>query len=869
MYRFLGIHFSRWLFILWPLRYLMRIHVRPEGLNAERLKEMSKGRHVVYVLPRMYMVDAFVLNLCLGRLKVPRIRLELMPGKPRVASLIALRAKNKWLTRRPGKDLFTETVAKFLAEDKRVEKDNVVLMPVSVFWGRAAERSGRNPVMRFLFPDDTHATSFQKILMLLFHLRNIHVHFGGPISPSEMVGGEQNISPQEGARRIRRLLLIDFNRERTMALGPALYELDGIAKWIMRSKETQKLIAEGSGGAEKARRKIQRYLKEIAANYNVSTVRTLELLFDFIWTRIFRGVRVRNFDKIVNYAKTGQIIWMPCHRSHLDYLLLSYVLFKKGLVAPHIAAGVNLSFWPAGPVLRRGGAFFLRRSIAGNRLYSYTFAQYVHFLMHQGFPVEFFQEGGRSRIGKLLSPKTGLLSWCVSSILKRRAENTYVIPVYFGYDKVMEDDTYARELSGAKKQKESFLQLLGSVRYLFSNYGRVDVSFGEPIRFGDAWKSFFSNADEAAEENGPPIPTRLDEISDELDTRDVRVQKFIRYLSLRVNEHINAAATASSSSVLTSALLAQTEVSIEREKLANRISMLHWIVNRTREFIPWDVATSASSDARQDFELKRTEESSKDEPVSLVPLAPSKNLGKIVDEVIEDGVRWGFLTVANDKPGVLKKNPLKDMNLWWYRGTIFHVVAVVGLVSSFVLDTRNARQNAGLEKTKIIEMFELIRRIWEEELYWPMEIDSTTLAMGGLGILAQLGVLRDHNGQIFADSGEVQAETLRFLAELVRPECELYSMQLAMAQSLVDLKGGFSKDEIIKGTTTLHRAAFLRGVASQPATHSKVFGGRTFDALVKCGIFSMQGKNTFALAFEDYQLLTEFFDFEMWREFIS
>ncbi len=102
----------------------------------------------------------------------------------------------------------------------------------------------------------------------------------------------------------------------------------------------------------------------------------------------------------------------------MDYLLLSYVLYHQGLVPPHIAAGINLNFWPAGPIFRRLGAFFIRRTFKGNKLYSTVFREYLGELFSRGYSVEYFVEGGRSRTGRLLDPKTGTLSMTIQAMLR-------------------------------------------------------------------------------------------------------------------------------------------------------------------------------------------------------------------------------------------------------------------------------------------------------------------------------------------------------------------------------------------------------------------------------------------------------------------
>src|SRR6202000_2256243 len=142
-------------------------------------------------------------------------------------------------------------------------------------------------------------------------------------------------------------------------------------------------------------------------------------------------------------------------RSHMDYLLLSYVIYVNGFAIPHIAAGINLDMPGLGRFLRQGGAFFIRRSFRGNALYTVVFMKYLAAIMAPGHSIESFIEGGRSRTGRLLQPKTGMISMTVRSYLRDPVRPIVFIPVYFGYERIVEGTTYIGELSGKPKEKES------------------------------------------------------------------------------------------------------------------------------------------------------------------------------------------------------------------------------------------------------------------------------------------------------------------------------------------------------------------------------------------------------------------------------
>lgn len=164
---------------------------------------------------------------------------------------------------------------------------------------------------------------------------------------------------------------------------------------------------------------------------------------------------------------------------------MSYVIFKSDLPTPHIAAGINLNFWPIGGFLRRGGAFFIRRKFGGNKLYASMFTEYVHYLLTQGYSMGFFPEGGRSRTGLLLAPKTGMLAMVVQSFLRSHERPIMLVPVHLDYDKVAEVRTYLKELSGSAKNKESVRQILQATKILKQYFGKAYIGFGKPVFLED------------------------------------------------------------------------------------------------------------------------------------------------------------------------------------------------------------------------------------------------------------------------------------------------------------------------------------------------------------------------------------------------
>ena len=258
---------------------------------------------------------------------------------------------------------------------------------------------------------------------------------------------------------------------------------------VLRARAVRAVVAaearEKHAGYRPGLLQARKYAFEIAANYSHAFVQIGEKLLGRVWNRVYDGVKFNHAATLKEVSEGNEVVYVPCHRSHMDYLLLSYVIYHQGYALPHIAAGINLNIPVVGRLLRKGGAFFIRRSFAGNALYTVVFMKYLAAIMARGHSIEYFIEGGRSRTGRLLHPKTGMLSMTVRSFLRDPVRPVVFVPVYFGYERIVEANTYISELSGAAKKKESWLDLLLSLRVLRERFGTVHVNVGEPIRLND------------------------------------------------------------------------------------------------------------------------------------------------------------------------------------------------------------------------------------------------------------------------------------------------------------------------------------------------------------------------------------------------
>ncbi|CAG8507080.1 11866_t:CDS:10 [Ambispora leptoticha] len=183
----------------------------------------------------------------------------------------------------------------------------------------------------------------------------------------------------------------------------------------------------------------------------------------------------------IRAAQNSQsLLILPCHKSHIDYLVISWIFFRLGLALPHIAAGDNLDLPIVGSALRRGGAFFIRRSWGEDQLYASVVKEYLEGLLERGHNIECFIEGTRSRTGKLLPPKLGILKIILDCILSGRAKDCWIVPMSIQYDKVIETESYYNELLGNPKEKESLWGVVTNTRLLQLKMGRIDVRFAKP-----------------------------------------------------------------------------------------------------------------------------------------------------------------------------------------------------------------------------------------------------------------------------------------------------------------------------------------------------------------------------------------------------
>jgi len=472
--------FSYWINILrWPVRLLVRSKLIPEDPCQEL--NIDPNRPIIYVLKTESVTDLLALERLTKSLSLPAPTDELKLGDSTIPRYFCVQGRKPLFGKAPNGEKFIARFSELVHLLREQHNHQIQLVPVSILWGRDPGREKSSVRTEML--EDEQASWLRKFLMILFLGRDNFVRFSQAISMSELLS--TRASDERIAHKLSRLARFHFYRQTKAMLGPKLVYRKALDKRLMKSAALQQVMTDyakdKSLSEQQVRDEVSEMVDEIAANYSERMLRIVDRLLTWLWNKLYKGISISNDERVRQLAQDGEeIIFVPCHRSHMDYLLLSYVIYRQGMVPPHIAAGINLSFWPAGPIFRRGGAFFMRRTFKGNKLYAAVFREYLHQLFSNGYSVKYFTEGGRSRTGRLLNPKTGMVAMTVQGLLRGIERPITLVPVYLGYDHVMEVSTYHNELKGKSKEKESFGQVLKTLRKL-KNFGRAYVNFGEPI----------------------------------------------------------------------------------------------------------------------------------------------------------------------------------------------------------------------------------------------------------------------------------------------------------------------------------------------------------------------------------------------------
>ncbi|HEY6985559.1 MAG TPA: glycerol-3-phosphate 1-O-acyltransferase PlsB, partial [Rhodanobacteraceae bacterium] len=571
---------------------------------------------------------------------------------------------------------------------------------------------------------------FRRLLALLLNGRDAIVQFSPPVSMREAISGEPE--PERGVRKLQRLLRVHVRRIRAVVIGPDLSHRRTVVDALLNTDPVRNTIdataSKENITVDAARERARKYAMEIAADYSHPVVRSISFMLKAFWNKLYDGVDVPHFDTLRSDAPGHEVIYVPCHRSHVDYLLLSYQLLTNGVAIPHIGAGVNLNLPVIGPILRRGSAFFLRRTFKGDPLYSTVFREYISQLFVRGVSLEYFIEGGRSRTGRLLQPRGGMLSMTLRSFLRESRRPVVFQPVYIGYEKIMEGDAYIGELSGKPKEKESLLGFFKAFGALKQHYGRVALNFGEPIFLRPLLDGVAPDW-ETATADPEAKPEWLNRAVDTLATR--------------ILENVNRAAHVNPINLLAISLLSTPKHAMTEADLGAQIDLCKALIAE----LPYS------------------------DRVTMTELSAS--------QIIAYGEKMGWIRRTTHPLGdVLGVDDEAGVLLSYFRNNVTHLYATAAWVACCFLNNRR------MARASILRLGRLVYPFIQAELFLPWTGDEFThriqatidffVARGLLGTDAEGRVITREAGQ------SDPAFRLRALGRSILPAIERYYIGLAL-----------------------------------------------------------------------------------------
>jgi glycerol-3-phosphate O-acyltransferase len=547
----------------WPIKLLVRNKIISD--NSVNLAELENGKEkseqpIFYVIRHQSASDLLTLQQACKKRNLPDPFEKVEIKGEKFARTLCLAKPSSILSWHKRSKTNAISLGLEILSQHQLDKNlDAQLIPVNMTWGRTPTKEKNNADVGTLLADQESPNFLRKFFIVLFLGRRSLVRFSNAVSFRYMA--DNHGYNEKTAHKLLRVARFHFYRQTVSVTGRRLMHRQQMFTALLANPAVKRVLEDEVNSKnispEKAKKIALGMMDEIAGDYRDSMIRVGERILGWLWKRLYSDIQVNNFETLRQLSQDGhEIIYVPCHRSHMDYLLLTYTIFHQGLVTPRIAAGINLNFWPAGPVFRKAGAFFIRRSFGGNRMYSTIFREYLGLLFERGYSVKYYAEGGRSRTGKILSPKTGMFAMTIQSMLRGINRPLSIVPVYLGYDHVMEVATYHKELSGDKKKKESILGLLKAIRSL-RNYGKGYVNFGEPININQFLNQQVPDWKAAIDPIDPQKPTWL--------------TPTVNLLANQVMASVNQTAAISSVALVALILLASEHKALSKKELITQL----------------------------------------------------------------------------------------------------------------------------------------------------------------------------------------------------------------------------------------------------------------------------------------------------------
>ena len=814
------------------MRWLYRrffAHIRVNENWSRGVRDAASKGVVVYVMRSLSFLDFLCLDFLLKKFGLPLVRfvndlglwilepfgkgerrlslrrqipeaeaLERTVGDGYSALLFLRRPPQLGQQARRGRNLKVDLIAT-LVHKQRSSSRAILLVPQTFVWSKQAG-SASPSMLDLLFGPVQWPGRIRVFCQFLLNYRNAKLRSGEPFDLKTFLERNPDLTDEQAADKVRYALLRRMERDRAVILGPMKKAPARIEDEILRGPRVRAEIEKYAGRKRIARAKAERiarkHLRRLCARPSPFVVDVLHRFLTWVWARMYDGVVLdqEGLERLREAAGDSSLVLLPSHKSHVDYLVLSDMLYANALMPPLIAAGDNLGFWPIGPVLRRAGAFFIRRSFKGDRLYPTLVEAYMRKLLAEGFTTEFFLEGGRSRTGKAMPPKYGLLSMIFDSALKLPTTRIKLVPISIGYERIIEERSFVHELSGGEKQSENVGDLIKSSSILRSKWGRLYVQFGEVIDFA-----------EFVEANRQTSASGLHKI-DQLSPNQKR--SAVRALAHQVMYSINEVTVVTPAALVATALLTHRKRGMTQSGLIATCEDL--------------LSTLAKMNARIAHQLRIAD-------------------GSIRTDTIEEAIRLftdARLIVEHDTglEPIYTIDSERRIALEYYQNMTIHFFVPSALIASALLIDREEWADVA----RVSERVKLLSRLFKHDFVFRGSATFDEIFQDTLRFMADAGEIELRDGKVQATEGIRRQRLLRY-ATMLQTFFESYLLALRGAEIVLD--GPIPKKDWYKRTLALGQQMYLAGEIERRESLSKLKLETALKALQDYKLVKILGDN--------------------------
>lgn len=674
----------------------------------------------------------------------------------------------------------------------RKEEGNVFLVPELFVW-EAANRKLKPTLWDQIFGSPEAPGFLHTVIAFWRHHQRASFRVGQPIDVKQVIAANPGDSDEVLARKIRGSLHLHLARETRAVFGPPMKTPERLIDEAMRDRTLRRSL---EAERERTGAKIEDLKRTALKNFDTIAAKPSPLIIGafvapilrWVFNRLYDGIDidVKGLERAMKAARQAPIVLCPSHKSHADYLLLGYVMWISGYPPPLVAAGANLSFFPLGILFRRMGAFFLRRSFKADKVYTAVFRAYLKKLVRDGIPHEFFPEGGRSRTGKLLTPKLGLFTWHVDALLEGASEDLIYVPVSLDYEKVMESATYSKELAGAEKKTESVRSLLGVRKVLTSEYGRIHVTFGEPLSVAEVMKARGLDID------GP--------------VADEPRKGLVRNLAHRVMYGISRVSTVTPHALVSAALLTGPGRGVAAKELAGRVQLLRRIAEEEQAPMSAEL-NGAPSD-----------------PNVIGPIQDAIHTF-VKDEMLRTQELKGEL--------ILQPEEAMRTQMAFYKHTLMNLVASRSIVATALVALGGSAPRSEVQQ-RALEL----SRLFKFEFIYRVGMSFESIFAETVERLAALNLVEQRDETLGPASHPDAAQHLLFLRNLLRDFIEAYYVA---GVTLEDVARGaaLEKKSFVKAAQETGKAELLAGRIAAPESMLQTWLENAVDYFVDVGILEL------------------------------